>query len=39
MKTQKKNDVADYSKTVLVVVAVLLSSVSFITVLIIVIVQ
>ncbi|XP_008642545.1 PREDICTED: amphiregulin [Corvus brachyrhynchos] len=39
MKTQRKNDVADYSKTVLVVVAVLLSSVSFITVLIIVIVQ
>ncbi|NXC08946.1 AREG protein, partial [Orthonyx spaldingii] len=39
MKTQKKNDVADYSKTVLVVVAVLLSSISFITVLIIVIVQ
>ncbi|XP_009466943.1 PREDICTED: amphiregulin [Nipponia nippon] len=39
MKTQRKNDVADYSKTVLVVVAVLLSSISFITVLIIVIVQ
>uniref|UniRef100_A0A8C0VM51 Amphiregulin n=1 Tax=Cyanistes caeruleus TaxID=156563 RepID=A0A8C0VM51_CYACU len=39
MKTQRKNDVADYSKTVLVVVAVLLSSVSFVTVLIIVIVQ
>ncbi|NXB80525.1 AREG protein, partial [Donacobius atricapilla] len=39
MKTQRKNDVADYSKTVLVVAAVLLSSVSFITVLIIVIVQ
>ncbi|XP_067153164.1 amphiregulin isoform X2 [Apteryx mantelli] len=39
MKTQRKNDVADYSKTVLVVVAVLLSGVSFITVLIIVIVQ
>ncbi|NWV25114.1 AREG protein, partial [Origma solitaria] len=39
MKTQRKNDVADYSKTVLVVVAVLLSSISFVTVLIIVIVQ
>uniref|UniRef100_A0A8B9F434 Amphiregulin n=1 Tax=Amazona collaria TaxID=241587 RepID=A0A8B9F434_9PSIT len=39
MKTQRKNDVADYSKTVLVVVAVLLSSISFITVLIIVIVH
>ncbi|KFR12857.1 Amphiregulin, partial [Opisthocomus hoazin] len=39
MKTQRKNEVADYSKTVLVVVAVLLSSISFVTVLIIVIVQ
>uniref|UniRef100_A0A8C9G8T0 Amphiregulin n=1 Tax=Pavo cristatus TaxID=9049 RepID=A0A8C9G8T0_PAVCR len=39
MKTQRKNDVADYSKTVLVVVAVLLSSISFVAVLIIVIVQ
>ncbi|XP_035181962.1 amphiregulin [Oxyura jamaicensis] len=39
MKTQRKNDVADYSKTVLVVVAVLLSSISFVTVLIVVIVQ
>ena len=39
MKTQRKNDVADYSKTVFVVVAVLLSSISFVAVLIIVIVQ
>ncbi|XP_038256187.1 amphiregulin [Dermochelys coriacea] len=39
MKTQKKNDIGNYSTTILVVVAVLLSSISFIAIVVIVIVQ
>ncbi|XP_024064476.1 amphiregulin [Terrapene carolina triunguis] len=39
MKTQKRNDIGNYSTTILVVVAVLLSSISFIAIVIIVIVQ
>ncbi|XP_074848154.1 amphiregulin [Carettochelys insculpta] len=39
MKTQKRNDIGNYSTTILVVVAVLLSSISFIAIVVIVIMQ
>ncbi|XP_032618214.1 amphiregulin [Chelonoidis abingdonii] len=39
MKTQKRNDISNYSTTILVVVAVLLSSISFIAIVVIVIMQ
>ncbi|XP_067413096.1 amphiregulin [Emydura macquarii macquarii] len=39
MKSQKGNDISNYSRTILVVVAVLLSSISFIAIVIVVIVQ
>ncbi|KAH1169965.1 amphiregulin [Mauremys mutica] len=39
MKTQKRNDIGNYSTTILVVVAVLLSSISFIAIVILVIMQ
>ncbi|XP_005284049.2 amphiregulin [Chrysemys picta bellii] len=39
MKTHKRNDIGNYSTTILVVVAVLLSSISFIAIVVIVIVQ
>lgn len=39
MKTQKRNDIGNYSTTILVVVAVLLSSISFIAIVVLVIMQ